>query len=206
MRAAPRDRRSILVGRDGAGHHQKRSSLSLAHVQNASESGGPHTSSGTLPPTSHYSRMTTSSRHPYTASVRRPIYWRSPAGIVPAELSGVFLRALVGVLLLLLSVGPVGDVNAEPSASTQGMLSYRLFWLASERDAWTTSGLRDVSGDSGSFLGQQVEGRLRWNVKPENVRVELGGAYLVRGGFAKNAPSASGDSALFIYTQVTATI
>jgi hypothetical protein len=71
------------------------------------------------------------------------------------------------------------------------MTTYRPFWLASDTDAWTTSGLRDPTGNSGSFIGHQLEVRLRWDVLPGNTRFELGGAYLFAGEFIKNAPNAT---------------
>ncbi len=53
--------------------------------------------------------------------------------------------------------------------------------------------VRDLEGNSGSYLGQQLEDRLRW---------EIGGAYLFKGGFANDAPNTNneGDSK-FLYSQ-----
>ena len=101
---------------------------------------------------------------------------------------------------------PALRVQAKPAASVTSFLCYRLFWLASDTDAWTTTGLRDSTGSSGSFLGQQLEARVRWNVFPKNVRVEMGGAYLARGGFAKDVEDGSDDPALFFYSQVSGSI
>jgi hypothetical protein len=73
------------------------------------------------------------------------------------------------------------------------MTTDRAYWLASDTDAWTTSGLRDPAGDSGSFIGHQLEARVRWDVLPGNVRLEVGGAYLFAGEFIDNAPNATGQ-------------
>jgi hypothetical protein len=71
--------------------------------------------------------------------------------------------------------------------------THRLYWLASDTDAWTTSGLRDATGRSGSFVGNQLEAYARWDVVPGNVRLEAGGAHLFAGGFIENAPNATGQ-------------
>ncbi len=93
-------------------------------------------------------------------------------------------------------------LHAAPLANVRLMLAWRGFWLASARDAWTTTGLRDPSGATGSFIGQQVEMRLRWEVVPGNYRFEAGAACLVDGEFMRDAPASprQGD-ALYGYTQ-----
>ena len=73
------------------------------------------------------------------------------------------------------------------------MFAHRFYWLASDTDAWTTSGVRDASGNSGDYLGQQFEIRLRWDVVPKNLRLELGAAHLMVGDFIENAPNSSGQ-------------
>jgi hypothetical protein len=87
--------------------------------------------------------------------------------------------------------------SAKPESRLEIMTTYRAYWLASQTDAWTTSGLRDVEGKSGSFLGHQLEARLRWDIRPNNVRLEAGGAYLITGEFVHDAPNATsqGDTA-----------
>lgn len=58
------------------------------------------------------------------------------------------------------------------------MASYRHFWLAEEKDSWGRTGLRDSSGDSGSYLGQHLQLRVRWDVVPGNIRIETGAIFL----------------------------
>ena len=97
-------------------------------------------------------------------------------------------------------------VELAPRRTVDAFAGYRLAWLASPRDAWTAAGLRDRTGASGAFVGQQLEGRVRWHVFPKNLAVELGGAYLARGAFAREAPGAPGADPLLVYTQLTGTI
>jgi len=86
------------------------------------------------------------------------------------------------------------------------MIAHRFHYLASDRDAWTTSGVVDPAGDSGSFIGHLFESRLRWDVLPKSLRFEIGFAHLFAGGFAEDAPNASsrGDST-YVYAGTSLT-
>jgi hypothetical protein len=93
-----------------------------------------------------------------------------------------------------------------PHRTLDALAAYRLVWLASATDAWTTAGLRDPTGESGSFVGQQLEARVRWHVLPGNLSLELGGAVFLRGEFATEAPSAESSTPVYVYTQFTGTL
>ena len=83
------------------------------------------------------------------------------------------------------------------------MMAYRGFWLASDQDAWTTARTRDVTGNSGSFIGQQIEARFRYDVVPGNYRFEAGLVGLFDGEFMRKAPNASNQGdAFYAYTQI----
>lgn len=116
----------------------------------------------------------------------------------PTSLYGAFARSNIISPGLRLEVMPLANVDA--------FVAYRPAWLESDQDTWTTAGLRDVTGDSGSFLGHQVEGRIRWHVFPKNLSVEVGSAYLDKGEFAQDAPGAASASPFYFYTQVTVTL
>lgn len=85
-------------------------------------------------------------------------------------------------------------------------LVWRAAWLASATDGWSAGGLRDPSGASGTSLGHQPEARVRWAVRPGNLALEVGGAGLLRGAFARQAPSGGDAPGLYLYTQLTATL
>lgn len=114
----------------------------------------------------------------------------------PLGIYGPFARSNI--------VTPGVRVQLKPSSNTSMFLAHRAYWLASNRDAWVVAGVQDPVGNSGTYLGQQLEGRLRWDVLPGNLRWELGAAYYFKSGFAKNAPNANdeGDSN-FVYSQLT---
>ena len=113
----------------------------------------------------------------------------------PTGIYGPFARSNINTPGLRLQLSPAKNVT--------GFLSYRLFWLAEKRDRWTTTGVVDPTGQSGSFIGQQIEFRLRWRPLPRNLLIEAGYAHLFDGEFIKNAPNspAQGDSD-YVYTQV----
>jgi hypothetical protein len=103
-------------------------------------------------------------------------------------------------------ISPGYRLIMKPQATFEVMFAHRLYWLASDRDAWTTSGVRDSTGKSGSYLGVQPEIQLRWDVLPGNVSLEAGAAYVFSGEFVDDAPNSNdeGDSS-YAYVQTVFT-
>ena len=116
----------------------------------------------------------------------------------PTGIYGPFARANL--------ISPGVRLFARPRSDVELMLAYRGFWLASERDAWTAAGVRDATGATNGFLGQQLEARLRWDLAPGNVRLETGAAHIFDGTFMQDAPNAArqGD-VTYLYAQVALT-
>lgn len=86
--------------------------------------------------------------------------------------------------------------EAAPGKRFDAFAVYRAMWLAERTDAFSTTGVRDASGQSGSFAGHQVEARLRYWVVPSLLRAEANGVWLAKGRFLKEAPNApqTGDT------------
>lgn len=104
-------------------------------------------------------------------------------------------------------VSPFVRFEAVPIKTIELMTSHRLAWLASSTDAWVPAGQRDDSGRSGTFIGYLAELRARWTPFPKNLSVELGGAVLTPGGFAKvTNPGLSGAPSVYSYLQATAAL
>ncbi|MEO6080929.1 MAG: alginate export family protein [Steroidobacteraceae bacterium] len=82
-------------------------------------------------------------------------------------------------------------LEAAPSARVDVLGTYRLLWAADRHDSFSTSGIRDASGASGSFAGQQLDGRVRYWIVPQKLRAEVNAVWLLRGGLLRNAPNAS---------------
>jgi hypothetical protein len=85
----------------------------------------------------------------------------------------------------------------DPGPRMDVLVGYRAIWLASRFDRMTTSGVWDSEGQSGSFVGHQVEARLRISLLPGNLDIDVGGAFLDHGEFLREAPNAPrhGDTA-----------
>lgn len=81
-------------------------------------------------------------------------------------------------------------IEAAPSKRVDGFVMYRALWLDEATDSFASTGIRDRTGRSGRFAGNQVEGRIRYWVVPKRFRMEVGGAWLAKGAFLRDAPNA----------------
>ncbi|KQX19690.1 hypothetical protein ASD39_16105 [Sphingomonas sp. Root50] len=88
-------------------------------------------------------------------------------------------------------VTPGIRLEAAPSRRLDGFVVYRPMWLAADQDAFSTTGVRDPAGRSGDFAGHQVEGRLRYTLVPERLRLEVDAVLLAKGRFLREAPNAT---------------
>ena len=105
---------------------------------------------------------------------------------------GVFARSNI--------VSPGVGIRMKPTPAFDMRIDYRPGWLASDRDFLTTAALRDRDGNSGSFIGHQVEARVRWAPPSGNLSVDFSTAYLRKGEFLENAPFAPpGDHVFYWY-------
>jgi hypothetical protein len=113
----------------------------------------------------------------------------------PTSIYGAFARANINTPGLRLVL--------KPRRTLTGFIAYRAYWLASDRDAWTMNRVRDASGATDSFIGQQVEMRLRFEVVPKNIRFEAGVAHLFAGEFMRDAPNTNGQGDVtHVYSQI----
>jgi hypothetical protein len=88
----------------------------------------------------------------------------------------------------LVSVGP--RIEATPSKRIDLTATWHAMWLAERTDSFSTTGVRDASGRSGSIAGHQFDARLRWWVRPAALRFEWTGVLLAKGRFLRDAPNA----------------
>jgi hypothetical protein len=97
-------------------------------------------------------------------------------------------------------------IEAAPGKRLDLFAVYRAMWLADRTDSFSTTGVRDASGQSGSFAGHQVEGRVRYWLVPGFLRGEVNAIWLGKGRFLRTAPNApqTGD-ARYLSTVLTAT-
>ncbi|GJM22957.1 MAG: hypothetical protein DHS20C15_28720 [Planctomycetota bacterium] len=113
----------------------------------------------------------------------------------PTNLWRAFVRSNVLSPELRWSFKPCDDVSA--------FVAHRGFWLASDRDAWVGASVRDPSGDSGDYIGQQLEVRARIDVIPKSFRLEFGAAHLFTGSFPSRAAGGSAGDSNYVYSAAT---
>ena len=114
----------------------------------------------------------------------------------PTSIHFAFVRANIN--------SPGIRLQIKPNPFIFSYLSYRSFWLASDTDVWSGAfGLRDRSGNSGSFLGHLLFLRIKW--KPHsNFKFEGGLAYRIDGDFQNNiANSPRQDNSVYSYISTT---
>jgi hypothetical protein len=76
--------------------------------------------------------------------------------------------------------------------------------LASARDAWTTTNVRDKTGGAGTDLGNMLEARVRLPVVNDAVVLDVGGTALLPGSFSRGNIDAAGEPTLFAYAALSA--
>ena len=101
----------------------------------------------------------------------------------PTGICGAFARSNL--------ISPGARLTFSPGERAQVMIAHRFHYLASDRDAWTTSGLVDPTGESGNELGQMFEIRVRGGLASTPVRFDAGFAHLFAGDFIDDAPNAT---------------
>jgi len=111
----------------------------------------------------------------------------------PTSLYGAFARSN------LLSpgirwTGPKAEIG-------QFDVTWRYFRLAESDDTWATAGLQpaQLSSDA-TELGQQLEGRWRWQNSAKTWLLEAGANYLLAGDLMQEAGK---DDAVYVYSEVT---
>lgn len=103
------------------------------------------------------------------------------ADLAPAGLYNTFGRANF--------ISPGARIELTPDRRTDLMATLRPIWLAAREDSFSTSGVRDASGRSGTFAGTQFDGRVR-HALSDSLRLELDAVMLAKGRFLRDAPNA----------------
>ncbi|MBO9497813.1 MAG: alginate export family protein [Novosphingobium sp.] len=77
-----------------------------------------------------------------------------------------------------------------PSPRFDAFATWHALWLAEKTDAFSTTGVRDPTGASGSFAGHQFDLRIRYWLVPKFLRAEANAVWLAKGRFLHDAPNA----------------
>lgn len=90
-----------------------------------------------------------------------------------------------------------------PTSRLQGMLHYRSYRLAEERDTWVGVGARDTTGGAGDSLGRQIEASMTWTAIEGRLTLEAGLEHLWFGRFAKQRGVAINGDPTYLYFVAT---
>ena len=92
--------------------------------------------------------------------------------------------------------------EAKPNARTDCMIAWRWLWLAQGDDQWTTARLTDSAGVTDNYVGNQIEARVRYDIVPKNVRLDVGAAHLFAGNFIEDVANSRGEDSTYVYAQM----
>ena len=82
-------------------------------------------------------------------------------------------------------------LEGAPTKRLDVLATWKWLRAANRRDSFSATGIRDASGSSGSYAGQQFDGRLRYWLIPQRLRAEFNAVWLFRGRLLQRAPNAS---------------
>ncbi|KQT50617.1 hypothetical protein ASG52_06185 [Methylobacterium sp. Leaf456] len=87
-------------------------------------------------------------------------------------------------------ISPALRLEVTPSPIWDAFVAYRPLFLETPTDSFGATLVRDRTGRSGRYAGQQIEGRIRYWIVPDAMILDTGVAYLIKGDFLRNAPNA----------------
>jgi hypothetical protein len=92
-------------------------------------------------------------------------------------------------------------LELNPSKKLMFVSAMRWVWLASARDLWVGTKLKDPTGNSGSYIGSQIELRLRYTVN-KYFRPEIGYVRFIKGSYPATVPkSPTGEDSNYFYVE-----
>lgn len=94
-------------------------------------------------------------------------------------------------------------LELRPSDRFDARLTYSAASLASATDSWVVAGLRDPTGQSGTFIGHAFDARFRRRFHNGRMELETGASALIFGAFPKQVPNGpAGGGTLLGYVQL----
>lgn len=99
------------------------------------------------------------------------------------------------------TINPALRLSFAPSKSIKCEICHRGIWLDSANDVWGKAARRDKTGGSGSYVGQETDARIGWQVC-KNFDIDIAYAHFFPGSFVEQ----SGASPQSDFVQIAATI
>jgi hypothetical protein len=97
-------------------------------------------------------------------------------------------------------VNPSLRFSVQPAKTLRCELIYRAYWLASSVDEWARGGnRRDATGRSGSFVGQELDARVVWQIS-KHLEMDASYGHFMPGGFVKATGAARAAHLLQVAT------
>ena len=98
-------------------------------------------------------------------------------------------------------ISPALHLSIRPAKGVKCEVIYRAIWLESDTDAWVRANRRDSTGRSGSYVGQETDARVIWQVC-ERFELDLAYAHFFPGSFTNRTGPATGSD----FVQIAATL
>jgi len=86
---------------------------------------------------------------------------------------------------------PGWRVIVVPANGWKFQVKHRVWYLATSRGAFASNGLRDATGESGNYLGHDLELRLQWKIN-DNLEFDAGYDHWFKGSFFDRLPASAG--------------
>ncbi len=96
-------------------------------------------------------------------------------------------------------IAPKVRLDFVPHKKLKVDMGYGVFWLASATDSWSNAKRRDPTGQSGTFVGHELDVRFRWAAN-DRVDMTFGYAHFFSGPFVKN--TGRGQDTDFFYVEM----
>ncbi|MEO6741857.1 MAG: alginate export family protein [Chthoniobacteraceae bacterium] len=98
-------------------------------------------------------------------------------------------------------ISPALHLSIRPAKGVKCEVIHRAVWLASDTDSWVRANRRDSTGRSGSYVGQETDARVIWQVC-ERFELDLAYAHFFPGSFTNRTGPAPGSD----FVQIAATL
>ncbi len=102
--------------------------------------------------------------------------------LAPTGTFGPFTRSNIS--------SPGWRAMAQPARGWKLQIKHRIWYLAQARDQFAGSGLHDMTGRSGNFLGQDIELQARWKINA-NMEFDVGYDHWFKGSFFNRLPTSA---------------
>jgi hypothetical protein len=102
----------------------------------------------------------------------------------PTGIFGPFFRSNISSPGWRLILQPIDELSLT--------MKFRVWYLAQARDAWVGSGLQDPTGQSGNFLGEDLQLKAQWYL-PFNLQFDFGYDHFFKGSYIQNLAKVPGN-------------